>query len=139
MNAHLDQLVSFSHLVWESLLRASLEGGIWLLLVWFICRIATRLPGRAKCWLWRLAYLKLLLALFWTTPMQLPLLRARPLPIEPALGFQSARRIEIQLADQGAPVLVPVHPSPKHLSRADRPPLAIGAAWRRRGLGMLRI
>ncbi|HEX4795455.1 MAG TPA: efflux RND transporter periplasmic adaptor subunit [Humisphaera sp.] len=137
MNAHLDQLVSFSHLVWESLLRASLEGGVALLLVWFICRIATRLPGRAKCWLWRLAYLKLLLALFWATPMQLPLLRARPLPIEPAQAFQSAPRIDIQLADQGAPVLATVHPSPRHLSRADRLALTIGGAWIVGALAML--
>lgn len=77
-----------------SLLRASIDGGVALGAAWVLCRTAARLPAAWKCWLLRLAYLKLLISLLAITPVDLPLLRADPspgpppmltqLPIEPA-------------------------------------------------------
>ena len=58
--------------------RASWQGALALGLVWAICRLAPRLPASLRCWLWRIAYLKLLLALFWTTPVELRILPPRP-------------------------------------------------------------
>src|SRR5437879_3200793 len=56
------------------MLRACWQGGLALAVVWALCRLSPRTPPRLRCWLWRLAYLKLLLALFWITPVDLPVL-----------------------------------------------------------------
>lgn len=66
-----------------ALWRASWQGGLAMLLVWAVCRVFHRLPARAKSWLWRLAYLKLLAALLLATPIDLPLLPARTAPPSP--------------------------------------------------------
>ncbi|MDB5356738.1 MAG: peptidase family protein [Phycisphaerales bacterium] len=63
---------------WSSaMVRASWQGGIALAIVWALCLALPKLPARARCWLWRAAYLKLLVALVWTTPVDLPLLPAK--------------------------------------------------------------
>jgi len=59
-----------------ALWRACWQGGLALLLVWAVCRAFHRLPARAKSWLWRLAYVKLLVAFFCAAPIALPLLPA---------------------------------------------------------------
>jgi hypothetical protein len=67
--------------LWASAMaRACWQGGIALALAWAVCRAWPVLPPRARCWLWRLAYLKLLVALLWATPVDLPLLPAPPAP-----------------------------------------------------------
>jgi beta-lactamase regulating signal transducer with metallopeptidase domain len=60
----------------DSLLRASWQGGLALGLVWAVCRAAPRMSSRLRCWLWRLAYLKLLVAFLWLPPILLPALPA---------------------------------------------------------------
>ncbi len=69
-----------------ALWRAAWQGGIALGLAWGLCRLLPRLSPRVRCWLWRLAYLKLLVALAWSTPVPLPLLSpgAGPAPPAPA-------------------------------------------------------
>ncbi|MCW3053634.1 MAG: hypothetical protein JWN14_2804, partial [Chthonomonadales bacterium] len=47
----------------ETLIRACWQGGLALGLVWAVCRLVPRIPAAGRCWLWRLAYLKLLVAL----------------------------------------------------------------------------
>ncbi|HEX5241986.1 MAG TPA: M56 family metallopeptidase, partial [Tepidisphaeraceae bacterium] len=54
--------------------RACWQGGLALLVAWIICRVWRSMPGRAQCWVWRLAYAKLLLALVWSAPLNLHLL-----------------------------------------------------------------
>lgn len=66
-----------------SLTRASVQGGVALLLVWAIGRALPRLSPGARCWLWRLAFLKMLLALVWTVPLDVPLLPAVAAPAPP--------------------------------------------------------
>src|SRR5438132_4130640 len=56
-----------------SLWRASWQGGAALALVWGRGGAVAGLPPRLRCWLWRLAYIKLLAALVWSTPLSLPL------------------------------------------------------------------
>jgi beta-lactamase regulating signal transducer with metallopeptidase domain len=58
--------------------RACWQGGLAIGLVWGLCRVLPRLSGRVQCWLWRLAYLKLLVALLWGAPLCLPLLPSPP-------------------------------------------------------------
>jgi beta-lactamase regulating signal transducer with metallopeptidase domain len=58
------------------LLRACWQGSIAILVAWSVSRLLTRLSARFQCWLWRLAYLKLLVALLWAVPISVPLLPA---------------------------------------------------------------
>lgn len=53
----------------DSLVRSCLQGGLLLLALWAICRLAPRLPVGARHWLWWLACLKLLITLFWVSPV----------------------------------------------------------------------
>ena len=74
----MDSLNAFSASWADAMLRASWQGGLALLVVWLLSRIPS-LPARIKCWLWRVAYLKLLLVLVWNAPLfELPLLRPPP-------------------------------------------------------------
>lgn len=73
--------------VWgPSLWRASWQGGIVLAAAWAIARWCTFLSSRVVCWVWRLACLKLLVALVWITPVQLAVLppKAPPAPVDVA-------------------------------------------------------
>jgi beta-lactamase regulating signal transducer with metallopeptidase domain/Tol biopolymer transport system component len=62
----------------EALVRASWQGGLVLLFAGLVCRAWPSLAPRAQCWLWRLAYLKLLLALAGLPALDLPLLPPAP-------------------------------------------------------------
>lgn len=59
-------------LVW----KASWQGGAALLLVLLLGLVVRRLSAQVRCWLWRLAFLKLLIAGVWTIPLTLPWLPA---------------------------------------------------------------
>src|SRR5258706_2915890 len=61
-----------------AMVRASWQGGLALALAWALCRLLRDMPARLGSWLWRLAYLKLLVALAWNMPIDLPVLRALP-------------------------------------------------------------
>lgn len=76
MNDWLITLNDFSSAWAQAILRACWQGGLAILLVWCLCRLLKRMPPAAKCWLWRLAYLKLFVALAWPTAIALPLLPA---------------------------------------------------------------
>src|SRR5215218_5522485 len=65
--------------VWAAgVVRASWQGGIALAAVWAGGRLLPGVPAAAKCWAWRVAYLKLLVALVWATPLDLPVLPKGP-------------------------------------------------------------
>ena len=66
----------------EAMWRASWQGGIALALAWALTRALPKLPAAAKCCVWRVAYLKLLVCLAWAAPVELPVLR--PVIQEPA-------------------------------------------------------
>ncbi len=54
--------------------RASWQGAIAIGAVWLVCRCFRRLPARARCWLWRLALVKMLVAAFVWLPIDVPVL-----------------------------------------------------------------
>jgi beta-lactamase regulating signal transducer with metallopeptidase domain len=64
----------WSQLWAASALRACWQGSAALVLAWGAARALPRLSASARAWLWRLALLKLLVAFFWATPLDLPLL-----------------------------------------------------------------
>ena len=66
----------------EAMWRASWQGGIALALAWALTRALPKLPAAARCWVWRVAYLKLLVCLAWAAPVELAVLR--PVIQEPA-------------------------------------------------------
>ena len=59
-----------------TLVRASLEGGLFVAAVWTVCRLFPRLPATVRCGLWWAACLKLLLGLAALPAVRLPLLPA---------------------------------------------------------------
>jgi beta-lactamase regulating signal transducer with metallopeptidase domain len=88
--------------IWNSLLRATLEGSIALASVYVICRVFQRLPAWGKCWLWRLAWLRLLIAFVSPISLELHVTHrpADPLPLaevgpgeRPELIFNTATEI----------------------------------------------
>jgi beta-lactamase regulating signal transducer with metallopeptidase domain len=78
-------------------------------LVWLLCRALPRLGAAARCWLWWLVALQLVLGLCWPNPLRLPLLPAidthafstpaAPIPTTPAdleaIGLNAAPAMAI--------------------------------------------
>jgi beta-lactamase regulating signal transducer with metallopeptidase domain len=60
--------------------RACWQGSVVILLVWGVCLALPQMSPRVRCWFWRLAYIKLFIALLWTTPVDIPLLRPARTP-----------------------------------------------------------
>lgn|GEM_PF-2649830 len=58
----------------EAIWRAGWQGGLALAAVWLVCRLWRKMPAGAQCWLWRAAYVKLLVALVWAGTVALPAL-----------------------------------------------------------------
>lgn len=89
--AHLNRLAD----VWGAAMwQAVWQGGIALLLVWLVCRAWKTLSPRWQSWLWRLAYLKLLVAFAWFAPLELPLLPESATP-----AIQQANQVaDLQMA-----------------------------------------
>src|SRR5438874_2231363 len=79
-----------------AMIRASWQGGIALALAWLLGLAWRGMAPRFRCWLWRLAYLKLLLALFWAAPVDLPLLPARS-PVRIAAPAVPDRAVSLSL------------------------------------------
>ena len=73
-----DALPHFADRWATAMLRALWQGGVAILIVWAICLIIPSLPARMKCWLWRLAAVKLIVSLLWLSPLQILLLPSRP-------------------------------------------------------------
>ncbi len=63
----------------HAMLRAIWQGGIALSIAWLICRAFTALSPSLRSWLWRLAYLKLMMT-FLIAPIPLAVLPAPPSP-----------------------------------------------------------
>jgi len=103
----------------EAFWRASLQGGLAIGLVWLICLAVPHLPARIKCWLWRIAYFKVLVALVWSVPLELPLLQAPKIVQSETLGFippmpipAASLPLETEPTEiiAGAPISLPAEP-----------------------------
>jgi len=84
----------------DALVRACWQGGLAITLAWLICRLWHGMPPNPRCWLWRLAYAKLLLGLVWLPPLALPLLSrpSAPPPLAPA-AIPAERTAQTALPD----------------------------------------
>lgn len=72
-------------LLCEGIVRSAWEGGAVLGGTWILCRLgARRLSPSTRCWIWRLAYLKLLLAVVALPPVRVPLPRRAVVRAAPA-------------------------------------------------------
>jgi beta-lactamase regulating signal transducer with metallopeptidase domain len=77
----------------EHLWRACWQGGLAIGLVWGGSRLFPSCPAGVRCWLWRLAYLKLLAALAWGGAwVELPLLPAAPVTGASGHAMSAERR-----------------------------------------------
>lgn len=107
--------------------RACWQGGLALLIAWIICRLWRSMPGRAHCWVWRLAYAKLLLTLVWSAPVNLHLLPAhqqQPVALKHAAVDHSSISFSVPLVLPLAPLRIP--------PPAERPvdwPIILLASW----------
>ncbi|MEN6357957.1 MAG: M56 family metallopeptidase [Armatimonadota bacterium] len=54
-----------SRWICEALWRASLQGGVALAVAWIICRFWIHMPASARVWIWRIAYLEMIVSLCW--------------------------------------------------------------------------
>ena len=87
--SHAVSLINAFAAAWaDALFRACWQGGLGIALAWLLCRLWPALPAGPRCWLWRLAYAKLLLGLVWLPPLALPLLPA-PRPAAPSPVVQA--------------------------------------------------
>src|SRR5205823_4560141 len=85
MSAAWIQMLNSGTTLWlAAMARACGPGSLGLFLVWAAVRLWPGLSPGTRSWLWRLAYLKLLVALLGPAPLDLPLL-----PV-PAVAFVAA-------------------------------------------------
>jgi beta-lactamase regulating signal transducer with metallopeptidase domain len=102
-----------------AMVRACWEGGMVIALVWLLDRALPRLRPGLRCWLWRLASLKLLVALFWATPVALPLL--------PPASSPAAEGVLGGVGEPPGPAVQPVHFRPPSPVRPVRPEFTTAA------------
>jgi beta-lactamase regulating signal transducer with metallopeptidase domain/biotin carboxyl carrier protein len=98
--------------VWAAALwRASVQGGIVLALAWVITRAFARMSPAFKCWVWRVAYLKLLVALCWAVPIPLRVLPASRAAAPVVAGTPVETPTTVEPADV-RPRATPAAPAP---------------------------
>jgi len=67
-------MTTYLDVVFDAIARASIAGAVVALAVWALCGAFGRLPAAARCTLWWLVSLKLLVGLVWIEPVAVPLL-----------------------------------------------------------------
>jgi beta-lactamase regulating signal transducer with metallopeptidase domain/Leucine-rich repeat (LRR) protein len=101
--------------------RASWRGGIAVVIAWAVHRWF-RLSPRVVCWVWRLACLKLLVALCWSQPVELALLPAK---VQEAVIRSPIPQQKIELREEPRVAVPDFVKPPPHL---DAPAIAISAS-----------
>jgi len=114
MDNVLHALEAWAALWLPALLRASWQGGLGLLLAWPASRWLTRISPTAACWLWRLAFIKLIAALLWATPLEIALAPRRL--VQPAPETATAPQPPRTLPVSGQPA-IPGSPLPSPAAR----------------------
>nr|WP_309689450.1 M56 family metallopeptidase [Armatimonas sp.] len=85
----------------DTLLRASLQSGVALLVLAVLCRLCARLPAHTRCGLWRLGYVKCLVAFVFSTTLAIPILStSSSLPASESLFLASE---SLPLATESSP------------------------------------
>lgn len=90
------------------LLAASIQGTLLVALVWALCRALPRLSATARCWLWWLVALQLVVGLMWSNPVSLPLLPAleQLAPTASGTGMQQMAATDLAALTSVDPVQV---------------------------------
>ncbi len=138
MTGRIELLDAFAGAWLDALMRASWQGGLALAGAWALCRFLPRLSPTVQCWLWRLAYVRLLLSLFWATPIDVPVLPPReqtPAAITPTpvLEERATREIAPRLHPKPRRSLPNLRePAPAHPNRrpaSNRPAVWLFLLW----------
>lgn len=87
-----------------SIWRACWQGTVALIFVWAIVALFPKISPTIRCWLWRLAFLKLLVSFVWTTPIDLPLLPAKTEPNVTWLATPNSRAEKLLMPITFAPI-----------------------------------
>ena len=114
-----------SEILAPRLFAASVQSTLLVAVVWALCRLLPRLPATARCWLWWLVALQLVLGVLWTSPLALPLLPAEPIAQAVIAPLQSLPAAAAPVATDAAAIL-PLSPQTSSLSSAIVPP---PSAW----------
>jgi hypothetical protein len=67
-------LLDFISNLWPSLVRGTIQGSAALIGVYLACRFMPRLPAWSKTWLWRLAWLRVIIAFITAASFSLAIL-----------------------------------------------------------------
>src|SRR4051812_39481777 len=80
----------------ETLISASIQGGILAGIVWLLVQVMPSLPPAAKVWLWRIVFLKFALGFagvanvpLHVLPAAAPVVVSQPLEAEPAIALNA--------------------------------------------------
>jgi beta-lactamase regulating signal transducer with metallopeptidase domain len=84
MNTLLQYIGPWTESWFDAMWRATWQGGIVLAIVWLLSRRCTFLSPRVVCWMWRLACVKLLVAIVWAMPVDVPVLPPNTASLAPA-------------------------------------------------------
>ena len=107
----------------EILLRASLEGAILVGAVWALCRFVPRLSPATRTALWWCVAAKFVLALVWTTPVDIPILPPSAASAQEARAAGAGQLGVVEEAATSANAgSTSVSAGPRRTVRADGPP-----------------
>jgi beta-lactamase regulating signal transducer with metallopeptidase domain len=82
----------FTANLWPAIVRGTLAGSIALIAVFLVCRLIPRLPAWTKSWLWRLAWLRVIIAFITAAALIIPVLpNAKPAPLYASFTIASPR------------------------------------------------
>ena len=73
MNIHIDWLFSS---IADHLINSCMQGTVFLLVIYEICMLFPKIPSYIQSWLWRIGFLKMLIAFIFLGSMVLPILHA---------------------------------------------------------------
>ena len=123
---------------WAALLwKASWQGAAALLLILIVSRVVRQIPAQVQCWLWRLAFLKLLIAGIAIAPMELrwlPPLETASIEVPPIVVASAIPLALHFLTEEGSPRLAVATALPTVPDGGGAPPTApiarlSGTSW----------
>jgi beta-lactamase regulating signal transducer with metallopeptidase domain len=98
-----------SEILAPRLFAASMQATVLVAVVWTLCRLLPRLSAAARCWLWWLVALQLVVGVLWASPLALPLLPADPVtqaisaPLQPLATAAASNATTLSAVSQASP------------------------------------
>lgn len=72
----------------DALIRATVQGSVAILAIYALTRVWQKCPHHVRCWLWRIALLKMLIAAVWLSPVTFTVLPKRVQPVRNVLAVK---------------------------------------------------